>query len=208
MGVGETVLHREKISFPAWFRWFVPLALLGGIGIYTGAAIAAGDPLPVLVGAAMLPLVFLSLAMFATLRVAVTEQNLIIQYGLFGPTIPLSRIEHCEAVEYDLWKAGGYGIRYSLIDRAWYYNMPGDKGQAVRVHWRDEKGRLKRSVIASKNHQALANAINQARAACASEETGAGEEVIYDESYDVDAEALAKAVEAEEAVEVAAEEEA
>ena len=43
--------------------------------------------------------------------------------------------------------------------------MLGDKGKAVRVHYRTSRGKLKKVIIASHHPNALAESINQARAA-------------------------------------------
>ncbi len=168
MGADEDVLYREKISYPGWFKILVPLLMMLPLGIAGTSALGAGEFGAAALMALMLPLMLLGSLIMSTLRVTVTSKNLHVQYGLWGPSIPLESIEHCEAENYSVWKYGGYGIRYSITEKAWCYNMIGDKGQAVRIHWRDQNGKLRKTLVASESHTVLANQINRARAALAS----------------------------------------
>ena len=165
MGADDDVVHREKLSYPPWFRWFLGIALTLGLGLGVVSAAQAGDMGAVALVAAMMPLMFFMMASLSTLRVTVKRDELAVQYGPVGPKIPIERIEHCEAEDYEMWKYGGYGIRYSAIEGAWCYNMVGDKGKAVRVHYRTDSGRLKKLLIASPRHHILADTINRARIA-------------------------------------------
>ena len=58
-----------------------------------------------------------------------SERAVKIQFGLFGPTIPMEAIVNAEAISYDWKKFGGWGIGYSRGE--WMYNVPGDGGRAV-----------------------------------------------------------------------------
>jgi hypothetical protein len=187
----DDVVHREKISFPPWFKWFVTIAMSGGIGAAAWGAYQSGDMGSVAALAAMLPVMLFLTTMLSVLRVTVTREHVNIQYGPIGPTIPIDAIEHCEAEDYQFWKYGGYGIRYSVVDGSWCYNMLGDKGKAVRIHYRTESGRLKKLVVASRHHHVLADAINRQRIALGHDvpaelapddvEIGVDDEVVFSE---------------------------
>lgn len=161
---GEDVIYRDKIKVPKKFF----LLFLAPILIQAGAfAITASQGKPIPAGAlAMLPVTALILSMvallFAVLRITVTRREVHIQYGLFGPKIPVSRIEDCRAVEYSWLEYGGWGIRRGR-DGSWAYNMVGDAGRAVRIEWVDEKGKDQTTLVASPNPEALARAIQEAR---------------------------------------------
>lgn len=186
MGVGEDVLHREKVACPKWFQVLMPLLIVAACGAGLIGSVAAGEWIEAAAVGAMTPVALLGWLAMSTLRVTVTSKNLHVQYGLWGPSIPLESIEHCEAEHYSVWKYGGYGIRYSITEKAWCYNMLGDKGQAVRIHWRDDTGKLRRTLVASENHAALAAAINKARAAVGVESEATSEEVVYAEKQQAD----------------------
>lgn len=192
MGADEDVMYREKISYPGWFKLLIPLLMTLPLVIAGTSAFIAGEVGAVILMALLTPLMLLGSLVMSTLRVTVTSKNLHVQYGLWGPSIPLEAIEHCEAEHYSVWKYGGYGIRYSISEKAWCYNMIGDKGQAVRIHWRDEKGKLRKTLVASESHTVLANQINRARAAmktapvASTASTEAAESTLYEEEQRVD----------------------
>lgn len=151
------VLHRAKERAP----WQLN-AIMGGS--------AAAMLLPLFVGASGawiapligLPILFVTWMLFSVLRVTVSEGHVNIQYGLFGPKIPIDSITHAEATTYDWKKFGGWGIKRSWSGE-WIYNMPGDGGRAVRIEWTTAKGRKRVTLVGSKEPQALAAAIEQAR---------------------------------------------
>lgn len=154
-----TVLFRDKRRAPWQLQSVFLLSLLS----FVGATLAAGQPLALI--AALPPLLIVWL-LFAVLRVTVSEGHVNIQYGLFGPKIPITAITKVEATAYDWKRYGGWGIRYAG-KREWMYNMPGDGGQAVRISWRDAKGE-RITAIGSRHAAAIATAIGQARALPAS----------------------------------------
>lgn len=153
------VLYRDKQRTP----W----PLMAGLG-----AAAVGMLIPVLlgqpgawIGALIgLPILFVVLMLFAVLRVTVSQGKVDVQYGLFGPTIPIAAIESVAPTEYKWTTFGGWGIRRGP-GGSWLYNMPGDKGRAVRIEWRDAKGRTRVTLIGSKHHVELAKTIEKARRA-------------------------------------------
>jgi hypothetical protein len=103
-------------------------------------------------------------ALFSVLRFTISERAVVVQYGLFGPTIPIESIESAEAVDYDWKKFGGWGIRRSL-DGEWMYNMPGDGGRALRIVWTDKHGERRITGIGMPAPEPAAAAIAQARRA-------------------------------------------
>lgn len=152
-----TVLYRDKHRAP----W--PLhAIMGAAALAViGSAAATGELIGLAIGLPILAIVWL---MFSVLRVTVSSGAVNVQYGLFGPEIPMAAIESAAATTYDWKQFGGWGIRRSR-DGAWIYNMPGDGGRAVRIVWRDRKGRRVVTLIGSPEHEQLAAKIAGARAA-------------------------------------------
>ncbi|MCH9685159.1 MAG: hypothetical protein K0V04_27225 [Deltaproteobacteria bacterium] len=153
------VLHRAKQRAP----WFLH-AIFGAAALSVLLPVFAGQSGALLGAAIGLPIVALAWMLFAVLRVTVSEGNVNVQYGLIGPTIPVAAIESAKATRYHWTKFGGWGIRRNLHGE-WIYSMPGDKGRAVRVVWRNAKGRKKVTFIGSSEHEALAEAIATARKA-------------------------------------------
>jgi hypothetical protein len=150
------VLYRDKSRAP----W--PLHAIFGTAMLLIAATAfAGSG--AWVGAAVsMPMLAIIWLLFSVLRVTVSEGHVNLQYGLFGPKIPIAAIESAEAVEYDWKQFGGWGIRVNS-KREWMYNMPGDGGRAVCITWRDRKGKRKVTYVGSLESERLARQINHAR---------------------------------------------
>lgn len=161
---GDSVVYRDKMRAPGAF-----FAILG-IPVFIQAVVAASlamAPAPIPLGVfAIFPLtaafVAIMALLFAVLRVTVSRHEVHIQYGLFGPKIPVHNITSAEAVTYDWKKYGGWGIRRAR-DGSWAYNMMGDAGRAVKIVWTDEKGSTNTTLVASSNPDALARAIAAAR---------------------------------------------
>jgi hypothetical protein len=161
---GEDVIYRDKIKVPKKFFLLFLLPIVVQIGSFALAA-SQGKPIPA-AALAMLPVTALILSLvallFAVLRITVTRREVHVQYGLFGPKIPVSKIEDCRAVKYNWMEYGGWGIRRGA-DGSWAYNMVGDAGRAVRIEWVDEKGKQQTTLVASPDPEALARAIQEAR---------------------------------------------
>jgi hypothetical protein len=152
-------LYHDKIVAPWWFH----LLLLVPILVMIVTVFLPGGKPTALLGMIPVALVWL---LFSVLRVSVSEDELFIQYGLFGPRIPIADVVSCEAVEYDWKKYGGWGIRFG-VDGSVAYNMMGDRGRAVRIVYR--KGtRTKTVLVASPDPERLALAVQQARVLSAS----------------------------------------
>ncbi len=152
----DEVLHRQKMHWPWYF--YLLLGVVFSIGL--GALFAAAAPLlPFLLMLAAMAIIFTT---FYALRVSVTQDHVFVQYGLLGPKIRVEDIVHCEAEDYNILKYGGYGIRYSVVDGSWAFNMMGDKGKAVRIHYKTAMG-IRKLVVSSTHPLLMADAINRAR---------------------------------------------
>lgn len=149
------VLHRAKERAP--WQWN---AMMGATALAVIAPVFF-NPAAWLGAAIGLPMMAIAFVLFSVLRVTVSEGHVNIQYGLFGPKIPIEAITHAEATTYDWKKFGGWGIKRSF-DGEWIYNMPGDGGRAVRIEW-TKNGRKRVTLVGSKEPQALAAAIEEAR---------------------------------------------
>ncbi len=152
-----TVLYRDKHRAP----W--PLhAIMGASALAViVAAVATGELISLAIGLPVLAIVWL---LFSVLRVTVSAGTVNVQYGLFGPEIPMAAIESAAATTYDWKKFGGWGTP-GPRDDGWSYNMRGDGGRAVRIVWRDPQGRRVVTLIGSPQHEQLAAQIHGARAA-------------------------------------------
>lgn len=152
-----TVLYRDKSRAPWSLHVLFGLAALAVVG----ANAVAGQWLALAIALPVISVVWL---FFAVLRVTVSQGSVQVQYGVFGPTIPIAAIDAVKPVSYDWKKFGGWGIRRS-IEGTWIYNMPGDGGRAVQVDWHDARGRKRVTLIGSKRAEELARSITQARGA-------------------------------------------
>lgn len=193
----DGVLYRDKIKAPKSFFLLLGLPLF--IQAITFSAVALQDkPVPPAVWL-VLPfttgLIALIGLLFSVLRVTVTREEVIIQYGLFGPKIPVRQIQDCKAVQYDWKQYGGFGIRRGL-DGSWAYNMMGDAGRACRIEWLDARGKKQVTLVASPDPEALARAIQRARGAAPPRLRVASEP--RDAEFDAEAEDEAEAALAEE----------
>lgn len=152
------VLYRDKTSSP----WQLH-ALFGAAAaaILVSAIVTPGAWVSAAMG---LPIIAILWLLFSILRVTVSQGHVNVQLGLFGPKIPIAAIESVEALDYDWKQFGGWGIRLNAKGE-WMYNLPGDGGRAVKMVWRDRKGRRKVTYVASRENEKLAAAIGSARAA-------------------------------------------
>ncbi|WAS90300.1 hypothetical protein [Nannocystis punicea] len=156
-----TVLYRHKHRAPWQLHTIFALSIIA----VCGAALAAGGLVGGLVGIAVgLPMFVLMWILSSVLRVTVSEGHVNIQYAMFGPKIPISGIEHAELVQYDWRRFGGWGIKRSLAGE-WIYNMPGDGGRAVRIVWRDARGKRHATHVGSPRADELLQQIEHARRA-------------------------------------------
>lgn len=162
MAAAGPILHRERTVWKLhWVLLLGPIimAIVGTMGL-----LGIGDkPMPL----AMVPFLFalgvvqLALwASFISLRTMVTANEVQIQFGLFGPRIPIASIEKCEARDYPVLRLSG-GIKY--IDGAWAYTLWGQGTRVVRMEWTDASGKKRATMVSSPSPDALAAAIQKAR---------------------------------------------
>ncbi len=155
------VLHRQKVQAPRWALALVaglPAALLGVLG----ATLAAGGApweamLPPVLGALVYggAMTGLMLAL-AGGRIAVSEGELHVQIGPFGPRIPMEEIASCEL--------GASGVRsyglgaQKLLDGTTIYKMLGDNASAARITKSDGR----KLVVVCPDAQRLVAAVQEA----------------------------------------------
>ncbi len=152
---GERAILRSKKPMGWWWH-----ALMGFVGLATVAA-AVGDSAPVALVA--LPLVGFTWILFSYLRVVVTSKEVHVQLGVFGPKIPIDRIDACTVEEYKPLRYGGWGIRRGL-DGSWAYSIPGGTHRGVRIEYRSGSGKKKAVFVSSNDAEEVAAAIARARA--------------------------------------------
>jgi hypothetical protein len=195
------VRHRDKrvsrllagvLVAPALFTWFMAFFIA-----FTNSS--ADKPLPgaalPIVVAAMggLGLMFVVLSLtFAVLRSVVTDHQVVVKYGLWGPEIDLASIVSCKVVDYEWTKFGGFGIRLGS-GGVWAY-VPGP-GEVVEIEY-DASGERKKVLVGAKDARALSLEINRAREALVRARI-AGD--ARDEAMEREVETMAAALEAEEA---------
>lgn len=158
------VVHQAKSKAPGWFHLVMFAPVVVSLAILTAIVLGGAAPPALLLLA--LPSLAVTLPLwllFAVLRATVTTTHVHIQYGLFGPKIPLASISSCEAVTYDWKKYGGWGIRRGA-DGSWAYNMAGDQGRAVRLEWRDEEGHDVTTLLSARDPEAFVRAVHEAQA--------------------------------------------
>ncbi len=192
---GEGVLFRDKFRAPRTYLLLFLLPIL--IQAIAFAAIAfSGNPIP-LPTLAIFPGTVLFMALlgllFSVVRITVTRKEVVVQYGLFGPRIPVDQIQSCAAVDYDWKDYGGWGIRRGR-DGSWAYNMMGDAGRAVRIGWTDASGKKQVTLLASRDPHALARSGNPARGVATPPAAPARLRLPADPRIEAEAEAEAEAV--------------
>lgn len=164
---GGAILHQSKAKAPLGFHL---LMLLPAIVSSLALGLATLDPrAPGWIPLMILPSLVVTLPiwlLFSVLRVTVTTSHVHIQYGLFGPKIPLEKITSCEGVAYDWKKYGGFGIRRGA-DGSYLYNMMGDQGRAVKIGWTDEKGKSVTTLVSASDPEGFVRAVNKAKSGAA-----------------------------------------
>ena len=162
MAAEGTVLYRHKHSAPWQLHAIFATAMVAVFGSALAVGGVVGGAGGIAVGVPMLSLVWI---LSSVLRVSVSEGHVNIQYGLFGPQIPISGIEQAALIQYD-WRriGGGRGIKSSLAGE-WIYNLPVDGGRAVRIVWRDARGKRRAVHVGSPRAEDLLQQIGRARRA-------------------------------------------
>lgn len=157
---GEVFRESQPLYQNLIARWTV---------VFVGLALAATAipglmraPIPSLeIWIAVIAAIELSLigVLFIRLKTVVTHDTLILKYFPFpGRRVPIGSIEQAEAIEYNPLANGGWGWR---ISRRFHrvFNVSGNKGVYIRFGSRPSD----RFLVGSRNHTALAAAIESAR---------------------------------------------
>lgn len=147
MGDDGIVLHRGRHHAP--WRLHAAFALFAGIVVMS--AVSTGHWLALTIA---LPIVALIWLLCSVLRVTVSNRHVNVQYGLFGREIPIAAIESSEVIVHD-WVRGLRVPRSRASGRV--------HDEAVRVAWRDRKGRRCVTLIGSRHAAVLAARIERAR---------------------------------------------
>lgn len=145
-------------------------ALLGGVTLWCGAGAVASflGALPkASLGASLFVTALAALFAFLTItmtvvRSVVSEGELHVQYGMWGPRIPIERIRESRVVPFDWTRYSGWGIRRSF-DGSWAYVARGG-GDVVEVTWIDDAGAKQTVQFSAKDPRAVVEAIERARA--------------------------------------------
>lgn len=134
------ILHRQKVQAPRWafaLAAWLPAGILGALSI---SLAVGGSPWEVALAPALggaLYGVAMSGAMLALAggRIAVSEGELHVQIGPFGPRIPIDDIVSCELGASGL-RSYGLGAQL-LLDGTTVFKMLGDNAASARITRRD-----------------------------------------------------------------------
>lgn len=157
-------IYEENQFFRQWFIW-VPLIIfavcLGGYLGRKGYLFMTVENQSPIVGLAMIlgglvPFAIMALLYFSGLHVRVADGSLEYKFTPFTSltTIPLSKIESAEVIEFSPMKDfGGWGVRVGKLGRALI--ISGNRGVKVSI----DGGEV--IILGSKTPEELATAINQ-----------------------------------------------
>ena len=153
----QKVLFFERQFMPAWALWLVAF-----VGLVIPGFILFTQSMPALM-IFMLVILMIVFALFATMQTRVTEEHLLITFGLV-PLIAfrydLEDILVFEARSYQPMKEyGGWGIKGSKQDRA--LSMQGNEG--VQLEMRSKEGGTWRLLIGSQVAEKLEAIIRDAK---------------------------------------------
>jgi len=163
-GARRVLLRDKAISRPLLFiLGLVTLWCSGGaVASFLGALPKSG----VGAGAFMIglsALFALLTVLFTVLRTVVSEGEVQVQYGLWGPRVPISQIRSVRVVPYDWKRFGGWGLKRSS-DGTWAYVMNA-RGDVVELEWTAADGVHEKALFSASNPGAVVAAIEEARAA-------------------------------------------
>lgn len=165
------LVYQTKSRAPLGFHLIVAMPAIVSLLILALVSMQPGVPAGVMLAAIPTFLILLPVwLLFSVLRATVTRRHVHIQYGLFGPKIPLEAILECESVTYDWKQYGGWGIRRAR-DGSWAYNMMGDQGRAVRIRWREPGGKTVTTLLSSPDPEGFVRAVAKAREVAAPPKT-------------------------------------
>ena len=156
---GGQVLHRSKLVARRLALLMLTLGVLmgvlAGVSFFTGPLFAS-----IMLAFGSLTMLFVSLGL-SVMRTKVTSEELHVQYGLWGPRVPITAITSCNVIPYDWKKFGGWGIKRSM-DGVWSYT-PTMVERVVAISWTDDKGKTKKAVFAAEDPDSVVAAVRKAR---------------------------------------------
>ena len=150
----SNALARSRMFMPWWFHVLV-LGALGSVFFRQQSLVAA---------LVIAPMILLAWLLFMSLRVLVTKEAVHIQFGLFGPKIPMGAIAEAREEAYSPMKYGGWGIRFGL-DGSRAYSVPASGDRGLLIRYVNEKGATKSVFVSAQDPAVLLAAIAEARAA-------------------------------------------
>lgn len=155
MSTGGAVVFRSKLRS----NWKVP-AYTGALAAFI--AVWGATHANLAVGLVSAFLILFTGVMFSVLRVVISSTHVDVQYGIFGPKIPLSAIKSVEPVIHGYQSLFRWGIT-PLRSGEWLYTVAGDEGRAVKITWTTGRGKRRVHYLGSHDHERLAAAIDAAR---------------------------------------------
>ena len=159
---GGGAIASSRRRMPGWFFALMGVVFAVAATAAISAFVASGAVLALTPLFVTVPLLALATLVFSHLRATVTTTQVIVQYGVFGPKIALDRIETVSIEKYDMFKYGGFGIKFAR-DGTIAYSVPGGSGDCVRIEYRDDRGKHRKIVVTVEDAAAFAQAIERAR---------------------------------------------
>jgi hypothetical protein len=165
---GSRVLYRDKrVSRLMAALLISPALITTALAIFIPFVNATSDKpvpgaaLPFLVaGLLAFSALFVGLGLvFSVMRTIISEKEVHVKYGLWGPRIPLEHVTSAKPVDYHWTEFGGWGIRLGK-NNTWAY-VPSGK-RAVEIAYRQD-GEDKRVLVGTENVEETARQINRAR---------------------------------------------
>ena len=143
-------------------------AAICGIGAAVAAATGATPDVPALlaglgIGAGLLCSALWLL--FTHIRITVTMDHLHVQYGVFGPKIPIRDVVSIQAEQYDWKEFGGWGLKVSRRDRTQAYSFAGGADRGVRIEYRAEDGSIRKAFVSTEEPEEIVRAVALAQRA-------------------------------------------
>lgn len=195
-GAGRVILRDKVVSR-------ISLLLLGLVALWCGGGAIAtfANLLPKSspgVGVFLLAVTAFFVLLAATLTVVrsvVSEGEVLVQYGLWGPRVPIGRVLGARVVAYDWLRFGGWGIKRDG-EGTWAY-VTSARGDVVELRFLDEGGTERKALFSATDPAGVAAAIEEARAtdgrARVADRRAEGDEAARDAEAETDAEAEAEA---------------
>lgn len=134
--------YEEVVTAPMWIRilvYGVFLFLIGFLVMYPQFDELANETLNLSLAAVFL-VILLLVRLFLSLRISVFSTGIQFGYYLLNKHFKYSDILDCRPYRYDLSDYLGWGIRKGA-DGSVLYNVPGDRGMAVRLTVREHDER-------------------------------------------------------------------